>query len=320
MKFSIITPIYNSYHLMSEFLNCLEEQTFKDFEVILVDDCSTDDTYTKIVDYAKNSNLNMRVLKNEKNSGPGPSRNHGIEHSKGNYITFIDSDDYIKNNSLDIINDLLENVNPDCLIFDYYVVRKGELKKASSVLGEEEGWVNKEAAIAYSTGSTWCKVYKREIIEDNNIIFPDLMRFEDLAFNKITISHCDSIYYLKVNLYHYKLHNESIVHSIKHVNEKYPFEAFKIIESKLKHKYKEQVELIFIRELLYSTVMLLALKKVKTKDIILEIDSLEQLYPNWFYVFKKSRLSLNQRIVLNAIKVRNILVIRFMAFLKKITR
>lgn len=89
---SIITPVYNAQDYLEETILSVLNQTYKNWELILIDDCSTDKSYEIIEKYLK-EDKRIRYLKNEKNSGPAITRNNGIENSKGDYIAFLDSDD-----------------------------------------------------------------------------------------------------------------------------------------------------------------------------------------------------------------------------------
>ena len=99
-KFSVIIPCYNSWQFMERGLRSLEEQSFSDFEVIFVDDCSTDDTYSRLITYQQSSTMNISVFRNEKNSGPGEARNNGIKRAQGEYLAFLDSDDWYEKDFL----------------------------------------------------------------------------------------------------------------------------------------------------------------------------------------------------------------------------
>ena len=118
-RFSVVIPVYNSYNLLEKCLETLEEQTYKDFEVVIVDDCSTDNSFEKLQNYSQDSKLNFHVFKNDKNSGPGETRNNGIRNATGEYVIFIDSDDYIETNSLELINKVIEK-----LCFENYEKRR----------------------------------------------------------------------------------------------------------------------------------------------------------------------------------------------------
>ena len=105
-KFSIIIPVYNVEKYIKRCLDSVFNQTFNDFEVIVVDDGSTDKTNTICNDYCKN-NENMKVIHTE-HVGVSASRNIGINNASGEYILFLDSDDYIDKNSLIYISELIK--------------------------------------------------------------------------------------------------------------------------------------------------------------------------------------------------------------------
>ena len=98
--FSIIVPMYNAEKYIRICVNSILMQTFQDFELIIVDDCSTDNSY-KICNELYGNNEKVRLFRHEKNQGPGVARNLGIENSRGEYIFFIDSDDAIIPNALE---------------------------------------------------------------------------------------------------------------------------------------------------------------------------------------------------------------------------
>lgn len=103
-KYSIITPQFNSFELMDKYFDSLLNQTVRDFEVVIVDDCSTDGSWKKLQEYVRQSPLQITLLQAEKNSGPGNARNMGIEAAKGEWITFVDNDDWVARDFLEKID------------------------------------------------------------------------------------------------------------------------------------------------------------------------------------------------------------------------
>ena len=101
-KISIIIPIYNAERYVLDCLKSIENQTFKDFEVILVDDGSEDNTVRVCNEYIKKSEMNIKLYK-KKNGGPSSARNYGLTKACAKYICFIDSDDLIKEDHLDVL-------------------------------------------------------------------------------------------------------------------------------------------------------------------------------------------------------------------------
>ena len=133
-KVSIIVPVYNSGKYLKTCLDSLVNQTLKDIEIIAVDDCSTDNSLLILMDYAKKYH-NIKVYHNRENLGQGASRNRGLDIARGEYIGFVDSDDYIRytmyedmykaavNNSAPLVSVLLLYVMDDIDLKNDVVLR-----------------------------------------------------------------------------------------------------------------------------------------------------------------------------------------------------
>lgn len=309
-KYSVIIPCHNSFKLMDKCLKNLEKQTFKDFEVVIIDDCSTDDSYEKIIEYSKQSKLNMIIHRIESNVGPGQTRNIGIEKSSGDYIFMLDADDYIEIYAIEQINYIIDTKNVDCVFYDFYEDNGVNLYERDTVDTLPEGDISKSDALVYSSGSVVGKVFKSEIIKNNNVKFLDLKRNEDMPFNKVAISYCNSFYYIKANLYHYIMHNSSIMHDTKTLDEKNEIIAFEHIKEIIENRFPVETEAIFVKEYLYGITMTLLAKKCKSKYIKECIKNAKKLYPNWY----KNPMILNYpkhvKICLKLIKAENIILLK----------
>lgn len=118
--FSLIIPCYNVIQFINQGLETLVNQTFKDFEIIFIDDCSTDDTYNFIANYKDKSSLDITLIKNERNCGPGQSRNNGINIANGQYITFMDSDDWLEHTFFEEMYNCIIKNNAEMVQCDFY--------------------------------------------------------------------------------------------------------------------------------------------------------------------------------------------------------
>ena len=311
---SIITPVYNSFHLMPRYFDSLLKQNFNNFEVIIVDDCSTDGSYNKLKEKIKQCDFDCFLYKTGKNSGPGAARNLGISNSRGKYITFIDSDDYVADNFIESIAKIIDN-NFDAVIFDYYKTNGKNNIACNTVLSLNAGVISVSDAVALSSGSTWCKVYKTEILKDNKIYFPDLMRGEDLVFNKVALSKCKNIYYLKKNIYYYYENTQSIMHNFETLDISDNVKAYEYIENNL--NLEIPLEMIFIREYLYLITQIMILKKYKTCEIKKFINDCFYKFPKWYhneYIKKQPKYL---RVILIFIRYKIIFPIRLIFKLKK---
>lgn len=271
-KISVIIPMYNSFHMMERNLNVLSKQVDAEIEIIIVDDCSVDDSFVKAKEYAENNKLDVIVIQNEKNSGPGYSRNNGIKHATGDYLTFADSDDYLSDDFTKVLAPILEE-NWDCVIFDYVNVDKdGNFISAGKSIGTLEvmpGALSTQKACVYAKGAPWGKIYRKEIIIQNNVRFLNLFRAEDMPFTKHAIAVSKRIYYCSAQLYRYVQLSTSLMHNDNLIDEKNCQLAFSYLKDKLpSDDFKEELLAIELREILNNTVLIKVAKNERRKDII----------------------------------------------------
>lgn len=167
IKFSIIIPNYNKEKYIEECLNSVFYQTYTNYEVLFIDDNSTD----KSVEIAKNYNITL-LHSNQRHAGG--ARNIGLENATGDYIIFLDSDDYLTTN--DVLEKLANHINDEDIIFLNYT--KNDFGKISFI---EEA--NQDISyIIENTRNLGCptKCFKKTIIQD--IRFPECKRYEDINF------------------------------------------------------------------------------------------------------------------------------------------
>lgn len=206
-KLSVIVPIYNVEKYIERCINSILNQTFKDFELILINDGSTDKSGEICEKYR---HLDKRIIViNKKNNGVSSARNSGMELAKGEYIQFIDSDDWIEDNLFDIIIKKLENDNSDILFFGFkYDDENGNLikekKYCNRTITKE---LNLYAIKLYQKdlfGYTWCKIFKTSIIKENNIKFNAKLSFcEDEEFTCKYYKYVNKVSIINISYYHY---------------------------------------------------------------------------------------------------------------------
>lgn len=179
---SIIIPAYNVEKYIEKCITSILEQTYTNIEVIIVDDGSTDNT-GKIIDNISQHDSRIRIL-HKKNAGVSAARNSGIEASIGEYIVFVDGDDYIASDYIEYMLDLVKNTDSEFCLSTEYFVAKGENqteKEQIKSLSPEEGtaFLLSPDVVVYSPN----KIIKRSLIFDNNIRFStDLFYGEGLTF------------------------------------------------------------------------------------------------------------------------------------------
>lgn len=270
IKISVIVPMYNSFHLMEHNLSVLEKQEAAEIELVLVDDCSKDDSYERAVQYAQTSKLDIKVVRNKKNGGPGFSRNQGIRVATGDYITFVDSDDYFSDDFTDVLVPILKQ-GVDCVVFDYVYVNEDRTYRSSGKTMDipfAEGFIDKKMAFVFVHGSTCGKVYRKTMIVDNQVLFGEFFRGEDMLFTKHALAVSETIYYTCAQLYNYVQIPTSLMHNSRLTDERNCQQAFALLKDRVDCKqWKDELEAIELREVLNNTVLIKIAKKDNSKQI-----------------------------------------------------
>ena len=119
---SVVIPCFNNAEELIRTLSKYEKCNHKEIEFVVVDDCSTQSSFQQLLEYKNNSCLNLVIEQNKQNSGPGITRNNGIQLTRGKYITFQDSDDWFCSDFFKKIGTLL-SLDYDCVVFDFDVVK-----------------------------------------------------------------------------------------------------------------------------------------------------------------------------------------------------
>lgn len=211
-EISIVIPCYNASKYIQRCLASIEK-CCEGCEVIIVDDSSTDRSIDIIRRFEHRLNLKLRI--NEKNVGPGASRNIGVSMASKEYVMFVDADDTLEEGFSQAIGNYLAK-NFDCIIFDAKRVFKNKTIDLSMFMSREglisAGKISPQMGLVYMRASAYGKLYKTCIIKDNNIKFSDTKKGEEYAFAKAAISKCKRIFYVQNALYHYYDNPGSLIH------------------------------------------------------------------------------------------------------------
>ncbi|MBR2614401.1 MAG: glycosyltransferase [Clostridia bacterium] len=264
IKISIVVPIYNVEKYLSDCVKSLIEQTYDNIEILLVDDGSTDGC-GEICDAYANLDSRVRVI-HQSNGGVSIARNTGVKNAKGEYVLFIDPDDWFEKNTVEILVNEIKGGDIDVLRFnyvkeygDYSQENKNSLleekvyqdEEFNQVLRKNVGLVGKELRSIENfnfLASVCFGCYKKSIILDNNIEFTDIDKigsFEDGLFNLQFLMKAKSFVYIDKCLYHYRKNNAGAYtsRSKKNFFEKTLVlfnEIAKVIEDKLEDKQIQQ--------------------------------------------------------------------------------
>jgi len=213
---SIIVPVYNAEKFVSRCIDSILQQEYDDFELILVDDGSTDESPEILDGYAK-KDPRVRVI-HKSNSGVSATRNLALEQAKGKYIQFLDADDWIPDNSTKMLVREAEEKNVDLVVGDFYrvvgknVARKGSILSNQVMTLQEFAEEMMESPSDFYYGVLWNKLYNNEIIQNYNVrMDEDLAWCEDFIFNLEYLMHVKTVSALQIPVYYYVKTEGSLV-------------------------------------------------------------------------------------------------------------
>lgn len=214
-KVSVIIPIYNVEEYLAQCLESIINQTYRNLEIICINDCSTDNSLTILKEYQQKDSR-IVILQNKENGGLACTRNAGIREAAGEYILFVDSDDMI-------VPDLVESCmqvasDSDIVCFDYRQVKMNQeaavrqyAYQMKDGLYAAESYFIKSVCTDSIIFSAWSKCFNRRFLTDNQITFYDGILYEDMLFSFQCFVKARKIYSLNRQLYVYRVRDTSIM-------------------------------------------------------------------------------------------------------------
>lgn len=301
--FSVIMPVYNVEKYLERAVNSVLNQTYEEFEIILVDDKSTDDSL-KICEKLKAIDARIIIIYLPKNGGICRARNAGIENASGKYLAFVDGDDYIEPNLFEKVKTSLAKHNADIVVFgiiEHYRDNNGYCGENKVILpGNNTFHASKEqirgTVLTLQKNTLFryaCnKVYKKQIVQENEMFFRDFNISGDVDFNLRVFEKINSLLFLNFAGYHYEHRYSSSITSM------YVPDYFAIHMRLLKdrcqqftkwNKQKEATPYLVEEFLKYSFLSLQMSYSPKCENRKEKQNAmLEQIYINYFYTLLNS--------------------------------
>ena len=262
-KVSVIVPFYNVEGYIEKCLDTLVNQTLEDIEIILVNDGSKDNSILIAKKFLENYPKKIVYLEKE-NGGLSDARNYGIPYAKGEYIAFLDSDDYVEKNMYEEMYALAKKENSDMVQCNFYWEYIDKNKKK---IGDMQKYSNKKELITKGRVEAWNKLIKREILENEEIRFPKGLRYEDVEFTYKLAPYLEKVSFIDKPFIHYIQRQNSISNS---QNER-TAEIFDILDNVIKYykekniyeEYKNELEYIYVKTVFCRSL----LRMTKIEDV-----------------------------------------------------
>ena len=290
-KVSLIIPVYNVQDYIEKCLDSVVNQTIDDIEIIIVNDGSKDKSKQKIENYLEKY-PKIKYLEKE-NGGLSDARNYGLKFATGEYVAFLDSDDYVEKNTYEEMYNLAKKEKSDMVECDFIWEYPNKIREDIGVL-----YSSKKEMIEKARVVAWNKLIKRNLIVENNLEFPKGLRYEDVEFTYKLIPHIKKYTYVDEILLHYVQRENSIAN----VQNERTAEIFEILDNvekyykqnNLYNEYKDAMEYNYARYLLCSSLKRITKipNKEKRKELLEKSwESLNKKYPAW----KKNKILNNNK-------------------------
>ncbi len=217
IQISVIVPVYNVEKYLSRCLDSIYSQTFEDFEVIIVNDGSTDSSLSIAEEYARRYCEKTKIV-TQKNGGLSAARNTGLKIARGEYIQFVDSDDTINKNMLEAMYGMAQKNNSDLVMCAIHSVdedgKELKIEKEDVIREGEICSLRDKKELMLCLNAVWSKLFRRSIVSENGLAFTEGVWYEDLRFTRKYLYYAENVVYSDEVLYNYLVRQGSIMNSM----------------------------------------------------------------------------------------------------------
>lgn len=293
LKLSIIMSIYNAENYLENSLKSILKQVDASDEVILINDGSIDRSFEICKIYKEMYYQKNIMIINKKNEGVSVARNYGLKISSGDYILWIDADDWVSNEYINEIKKCIIETNADIILFDYYEVKKEKQKKIS--YKDRACYINKndimkDIAQDKFASTLWRLAIKRKIY--NKIEFPNVKTMEDYAIYHELFYYADSCMYIYKPIYFYRV----LENSLSHRKDQDIIDRYKVIK-KREQFFKKNYS--FFKEIYYKLPILINIGAFLENNLISDKEKRDiriLILKNIKFLLSRKYLSLSKKI------------------------
>lgn len=309
IKVSVIVPVYNVEKFIDKCLNSLVKQSLKEIEIIVVNDGSPDNSQKIIDKYVKKYPEKVQSFIKE-NGGQGSARNYGLKKASGEYIGYVDSDDFVEKDMYKKLYNKAKENNYDIVVCGNYNVSEDYQNK------NIDAFINNYNTdlenIFFGKMAVWNKIYKRDILIKNKLEFKEKVWYEDLAFTLKAIMNSNTFAFIDEPLYDYLIREGSTMNNSNVQRNLEILDAFNDILSYIQHNKKEEyfskIEFLAIDHIYISAIVRVlkaeADDKVKRETINKLIDYMNKKFPNYKNNKYINTLSKNRKIIYKLINIK----------------
>lgn len=310
MKLSIIVPVYNTEKYLQKCTSSLLDTRFQDYEILFVDDGSTDSSPLMIDELERLHPGTIRAI-HQKNTGPGGARNTGIQAARGQFILFLDSDDYLVPKALDKLASCFQSDFDICIFDALSVLENGKtLQYLTGSKNRQPQNLKTSPTLLFEMPAVWNKVFRKSLFTDYGIRFPDNAWSEDVRTVFKIYLHAEHITTLPEPLYNYVQRNGSIMHSS---NYKRNLEIIDALDDLTEYyqsygvweRYQTELEYVSFEHQLITASVRVALADARSPVLDQLRDDFFLKHPNYQSNPYIQQIAFNRKLLLYLIRTRH---------------
>jgi glycosyltransferase involved in cell wall biosynthesis len=280
IKISIIVPVYNTAEFLPRCIKSLLSQTLKEIEIILINDASTDNSL-EIMNQYKTCCQKLHVINSTVNQRQGGARNLGIEAAQGEYIGFVDSDDWIDKEMYEYLyNEIIKTNSDICYCYRRQVSESGNVSRDESPYFLPVGDISektRQEMLAYHVTFVQRYIYKRSLFMEYRIRFPSYLRYEDMLIDPLVLLYVNRISAIQYPMYNYFIRRNSTTTSICDTKYKDKITICQLIIDEYKkrgyyNRYQNEIHYLYFRKgYIHATLNYIINTRFPQKEVISEI-------------------------------------------------
>ena len=280
---SVIVPIYNVGEYLPRCVDSLVAQTYPELEILLVDDCSTDNSLQVAQEYAQRYPGKCRLVQRPHNGGLSAARNSGIAAASGQWLTFVDSDDWVTPDYVQTLMETAAAESADVVLSGIYSYYSNDNCHEVSPFGDLTTQSPRGEIVALSRSYACTRLFRKELFVDHGILFPeDIRRAEDMATIIPIMTRAKKIAIVRKPMYYYFQRPASISNqNFDKVDVSFYPKTVKRMTELSAPGFETELEYRAISELMYGMVTIMLRAKYSKKEILAHVDAFCTAHPDW---------------------------------------
>lgn len=283
-KISVIVPIYNVEPYLKRCVDSLLEQTYQNFEILLVDDCSTDNGPEIAKEYAQTHPQLCRFIQREKNGGLSAARNTAMEAAQGEWLAFVDSDDWVTEDYLSSMYEVAQRDQADIVMSSryYYYPDTGKVVEVSPFSNLETNSSQNEK-IALCMPSATARLFRTSLFRESGLVFPtNVWRAAEQGIIIPLLTRTSKISILNKPMYYYLQRSDSNSNkNHKNVDISFYPKSVENVENNSMSLFETELEFRAISDLMYGMIMIMMRSDRSREEVNKQVDWFDEKYPEW---------------------------------------